>query len=126
MCYHFLVPYICIDLSIEGQLEHLSYTAHLTLALYIHNKACNNFIPMALYFDLILMVKNIFFCIAKAKINTPNNDFSIVLLGTDHLENLFGCLQTIIGNDANVDSYQLGLHLTGTMESANILALHPE
>ena len=120
------MPYICVDLSIEGQLEHLSYAAHLALALYIHDKARNDFIPTALYVDLILMVKNIFFCVAKAKIDTPNDDFSIVLLGTDRLENLFGCLRTIIGNDANVDSYQLGSRLTGTMVSANILALHPE
>ena len=33
---------------------------------------------------------------------------------------------TIIGNDANVDNYQLGTRLTGTVEAANILALHSE
>ncbi|KAF8265191.1 hypothetical protein EI94DRAFT_1772435 [Lactarius quietus] len=119
MCHHFLMPYICVDLSIEDQLEYLSYAAHLALA-------CNDFIPTALYVDLILMVKNVFFCATKAKIDTPNDDFNIILLGTDRLENLFGCLCTIIGNDANVDNYQLGSHLTGTMESANILAMHPE
>ncbi|KAH9040244.1 hypothetical protein EDB84DRAFT_1647330 [Lactarius hengduanensis] len=126
MCYHFLMPYICVDLSIGEQLEYLSYAAHLALVLYVHEKARNDFIPTALYVDLIMMVKNVFFCVAKAKIDTPNDDFSIVLLGTDRLENLFGCLRTIIGNDANVDNYQLGSRLTGTMESANILAMHPE
>ncbi|KAH9168605.1 hypothetical protein EDB89DRAFT_1909186 [Lactarius sanguifluus] len=126
MCSHFLMPYICVDLSIGEQLEYLSYAAHLALALYVHEKACNDFIPTALYVDLIMMVKNVFFCAAKAKVDTPNDDFSIVLLGTDRLENLFGCLRTIIGNDANVDNYQLGSRLTGTMESANILAMHPE
>ncbi|KAH9165187.1 hypothetical protein EDB89DRAFT_1858599 [Lactarius sanguifluus] len=126
MCSHFLMPYICVDLSIGEQLEYLSYAAHLALALYVHKKACNDFIPTALYVDLIMMVKNVFFCAAKAKVDTPNDDFSIVLLGTDRLENLFGCLQTIIGNDANVNNYQLGSRLTGTMESANILAMHPE
>ncbi|KAH9021614.1 hypothetical protein EDB85DRAFT_2278387 [Lactarius pseudohatsudake] len=126
MCSHFLMPYICVDLSIGEQLEYLSYAAHLALVLYVHEKACNDFIPTALYVDLIIMVKNVFFCAAKAKVDTPNDDFSIVLLGTDRLENLFGCLRTIIGNDANVDNYQLGSRLTGTMESANILAMHPE
>ncbi|KAH8976414.1 hypothetical protein EDB86DRAFT_2840993 [Lactarius hatsudake] len=126
MCSHFLMPYICVDLSIREQLEYLSYAAHLALVLYVHEKACNDFIPTALYVDLIMMVKNVFFCAAKAKVDTPNDDFSIVLLGTDRLENLFGCLRTIIGNDANVDNYQLGSRLTGTMESANILAMHPE
>lgn len=126
MCYHFLMPYICVDLSIQDQLEYLSYAAHLALVLYVHDKACNDFIPTTLYIDLIMMVKNVYFCVAKAKIDTPNDDFSIILLGTDRLETLFGCLRTIIGNDANVDNYQLGSRLTGTMESANILALHPE
>ncbi|KAH9003649.1 hypothetical protein EDB86DRAFT_2826236 [Lactarius hatsudake] len=126
MCSHFLMPYICVDLSIGEQLEYLSYAAHLALVLYVHEKACNDFIPTALYVDLIMMVKNVFFCAVKAKVDTPNDDFSIVLLGTDRLENLFGCLRTIIGNDANVDNYQLGSRLTGTMESANILAMHPE
>ena len=32
----------------------------------------------------------------------------------------------MVGNDANVDNFQLGTRLTGTMEAANILALHPE
>ena len=126
MCYHFLVPYICVDLSIEDQLEYLSYAAHLALVLYAHENACSNFLPSALYINLMIMVKNVFFCVAKAKIDTPNDDFSIVLLGTDCLENLFGCLRTIVGNDSNVDNYQLGSHLTRTMETANILALHPE
>ncbi|KAH8989846.1 hypothetical protein EDB83DRAFT_2480927 [Lactarius deliciosus] len=126
MCYHFLMPYICVDLSIEDQLEYLSYAAHLALVLYVHDNACSNFIPTALYIDLMMMVKNVFFCVAKAKIDTPNKDFNIILLGTDRLENLFGCLRTIVGNDANVDNYQLGSRLTGTMESMNILALHPE
>ncbi|KAH9031978.1 hypothetical protein EDB84DRAFT_1588501 [Lactarius hengduanensis] len=126
MCSHFLMPYICIDLSVGEQLKYLSYAAHLALVLYVHEKACNNFIPTALYINLIMMVKNVFFCAAKAKVDTPNKDFSIVLLGTDHLENLFSCLRTIIGNDANVDNYQLGLRLTRTMELANNLAMHPE
>jgi hypothetical protein len=41
MCYHFLMPYICVDLSLEDQLEYLSYVAHLALALYAHDKACS-------------------------------------------------------------------------------------
>jgi hypothetical protein len=126
MCYHILVPYICVDLSLEVQLEHLSYAGHLALVLYAHENACADFLPTTLYVDLILMIKNVFFCAAKAKVDTPDEDFSIVLLGTDRLENLFGCLRNMVGNDANVDNLQLGSRLTGTTEAANILALHPE
>ena len=126
LCYHILVPYLCVDLSLGDQLKHLSHTAHLALVLYAHKNACGSFIPTALYVDLVLMIKNVYFCVAKAKVDTPDKDFSIVLLGTDRLENLFGCLWTMVGNDANVDNFQLGTRLTGTMEAANILALHPE
>jgi hypothetical protein len=116
----------CNNLSLEDQLEHLSYAGHLALVLYSHENACGDFLPTALYINLILMIKNVFFSVAKAKVDTPEEDFSIVLLGTDHLKNLFGCLHTMVGNDTNVDNFQLGAWLTGTMESANILALHPE
>ncbi|KAH8977971.1 hypothetical protein EDB86DRAFT_3237290 [Lactarius hatsudake] len=70
---------------------------HLALVLYVHDNACGDFLPTALYIDIVLMIKNIFFCIVKAKVDTPNADFNIVLLGTDR-----------------------------TIEAANILALHPE
>ena len=111
---------------IGEQLEHLSYAGHLALVLYVHENVCGNFLPTPLYCDIILMIKNVFFCVTKAKVDTPNDDFNIILLGTDCLETLFGCLWTVVGNDTNVDSYQLSSQLTGTMESTSILALHPE
>ncbi|KAF8263204.1 hypothetical protein EI94DRAFT_1773013 [Lactarius quietus] len=126
LCCHILVPYLYVDLSLEDQLKCLSYAAHLALVLDAHDNTCSDFLPTALYVNLILMIQNVFFCVAKAKVDTPEEDFSIVLLGTDRLESLFGCLHTIVGNDTNVDNYQLGAWLTGTMEATNILALHPE
>ncbi|KAL0948706.1 hypothetical protein HGRIS_008840 [Hohenbuehelia grisea] len=74
----------------------------------------------------MIMVKNVYFSIAKAKIDTPKQKFWIILLGTDHLEILFGTLRTMVGNDTNVDAYQLGSRLTGTIEVSTILAKHPE
>ena len=65
LCYHLLVPYICVDMSIEDQLEHLSYAWHLALTLYVHDNACKDFLPTALYIDITLMFKNVFFCVAK-------------------------------------------------------------
>jgi hypothetical protein len=67
-----------------------------------------------------------FFCIAKAKVDHPMQPYFIVLLGTDHLESLFGILHTMVGNDANLDILQLALCVTATTEVSNILAKHPE
>ena len=121
--FHLVFPYICIDLSLSEQLEHLSAASHLALALY--KQAGKQFIPTGLYIDMMIMVKNIIFCIAKAKIDDPNGDFFPIQLGTDQLKELFGILRTMVGNDSNVDILQLVSQLAGTTEVANILARYP-
>jgi hypothetical protein len=114
LSYHLIFPYICVELSLFEQLEHLSAAMHLILALYVHNNAKSLFIPNALFIDIAIMVKNIFFCVAKAKIDHPCGPFFILLLGTDHLESLFGILCTMVGNDTNLDILQLALRVTAT------------
>jgi hypothetical protein len=126
LCYHLIFPYICVELTLSEQLEHLSAAVHLVLALYVHNDARSLFIPNALFIDIGIMVKNVFFCVAKAKADYPNQPFFIVLLGTDRLESIFGILRTMVGNDANLDILQLALRVTSTTEVSNILAKHPE
>jgi hypothetical protein len=71
------------------------------------------------------MIKNAYFCVAKTKADNPNGNFWVVLLGTDRLEVLYGILCTMVGNNANLDILQLGLHLTGTTEVSTILAKYP-
>ncbi|KAF7371921.1 hypothetical protein MVEN_00049800 [Mycena venus] len=97
--YHLIFPYICVDLTLSEQLEHLSAAAHLAL--------------------------NIYFCVAKAKVDDPDGNFWLILLGTDRLEQLFGILRTMIGNDRNLDILQLIERITGTTECANIFAKYP-
>ena len=99
---------------------------HLVLALYVHDDAKALFIPTALFVDIGIMIKNVFFCIAKAKTDHPTIPFFIVLLGTDRLETLFGIFHTMIGNNANLDMLQLALRVTAMTEVSNILAQHPE
>ncbi|KAF8176492.1 hypothetical protein BJ912DRAFT_857405 [Pholiota molesta] len=122
---HLLLPYICIDLSLSEQLTHLSSAAHLLMALFADNKATTKMMPTQLYVDIMIMVKNVYFCVAKAKVDNPNSKFWIILLGTDRLETLFGILRTMIGNDSNLDLLQLGLRLANTSEVATILAKYP-
>jgi hypothetical protein len=105
-------PYVCIELSLSEQIEHLSAAAHLALTLY--RLGGKQFIPTNFYIDLMIMIKNIIFCVAKAKIDDLDGEFFIILLGTDRLEELFGILRTMVGNDANLDILQLISHLAGT------------
>lgn len=122
--HHIVFPYLCVDLSLSEQLAHLSAAAHLALTLF--SEARKSFLPTLLYTDIMIMIKNVFFCVAKGKIDDPDGSFWIVLLGTDRLEELFGILRTMVGNDSNLDSLQLSHRLTGTIEVSNILAKHPE
>ncbi|TRM60790.1 hypothetical protein BD626DRAFT_603193 [Schizophyllum amplum] len=126
LCHHLTMPYICVDLSATEQIEHLSSAAHMVLALFVHDNAKGRFIPSSLFIDLMLMIKNLLFCIAKAKVDKPGSSFYAIQLGTDRLETLFGILRTMVGNDRNLDILQLALRVTGTTEVANILARHPE
>lgn len=123
LLYHIVFPYLCVDLSLSEQLEHFSAAAHLALILY--RSAGKEFIPTLLYTDLMIMIKNVFFCVAKAKVDNPQGKFFVVLLGTDRLEELFGILRTMVGNDANLDMWQLASRLTGTTQVSNILAKYP-
>ena len=121
---HTVFPYVCVDLSLSEQLEHLSAAAHLYLLLF--RRGGKNFIPTELYIDLMIMIKNVYFCVAKAKVDNPSGSFWIILLGTDRLEELFGILRTMVGNDVNLDILQLAERISGTTEVANIFAKYPE
>ena len=83
MSYYLMFPYLCIDLLLSKQLEHLSAAIHLIMALYVLDDAQSQFIPTILFVDISIMVKNTFFCVAKAKVDHPNEPFFLVLLGTN-------------------------------------------
>ena len=88
------MPYLNIDLSLREQLEYLSTAAHICLALFTHDSAHTKFMPSQLYGDIMIMIKNVYFCVAKVKVMHPAQDHSfwIILLGTDHLEVDFGII----------------------------------
>lgn len=79
-----LHAYLDVTLSLHAQLVKLSTAAHLILALYHTDKG--NFIPVQSYFDVMCMIKNVYFCVAKAQKDNPSGRFFIILLGTDGLE----------------------------------------
>ena len=126
LCYHMVFPYLCTELTLAEQLKHLSAAAHLLLVLYVHKDTRSHFILTPLFVDIGIIIKNMFFYVAKAKMNHPLDPFFLVLLGTNRLKTLFGILHTMVGNDANLDILQLALCVTATTEVLNILAKHPE
>ncbi len=121
---HLLLPYICVDFTLSEQLQHLSAAAHMNLILF--HAAKKDFFPTLLFVDIMIMIKNTYFCVAIGKVDNPEGLFHLILLRTDGLEKLFGILRTMVGNDANVDMLQLVTCLTGTTEVANILVRYPE
>jgi hypothetical protein len=80
-------------LSLHQQLVHLSAAAHLILSFYTKEKGGS--MPSQLFFDLMTMIKNVYFCVAKMQIDDPDGSFWIILLGSDPLEVLFGKVRTI-------------------------------
>ncbi|KAJ7814764.1 hypothetical protein B0H14DRAFT_3746965 [Mycena olivaceomarginata] len=123
LLYHFVSPYICVDFSLSEQLEHLSAAAHLALALF--RRDGKHFMASLLYTDIMIIIKNVYFCVAKTKVDDPMGKFWLILLGTDRLEELFGILRTMIGNDANCDMLQILDRLRGTTEVSTILTKYP-
>ncbi|TDL21390.1 hypothetical protein BD410DRAFT_724370, partial [Rickenella mellea] len=121
---HLLEPYTNVSLTLHEQLSHLSAAAHLVLAIYSSEKG--GFIPVQLYYDVMSMIKNAYFCVGKTQLDDPDGAFWIILLGTDGLEKVFGRVRTITGNDTNCDVLQLANRLDGAVNCTNIFALHPD
>ncbi|KAK0194400.1 hypothetical protein F5146DRAFT_1101975 [Armillaria mellea] len=103
---HLLMPYICVDLTLSDQLKHLSSAAHMILALFVEEMSS--------------------FASAKAQFDDPEGHFWLVLLGTDRLEEIFGNVRTMVGNNVNVDVLQLEERITRATEVSTILALYPD
>ncbi|KAF7369372.1 hypothetical protein MVEN_00265800 [Mycena venus] len=124
--YFLIMPYVCVDLDLATQLTYLSAAAHLLLDLFAHDNARTSFMPVQTFVNLMIMIKNVFFCVAKTKVDIPDGKFWLILLGTDRLEVLFGLIRSAVGPDSNVDLLQLASRSSGLCEIAVIMALHPE
>ena len=69
--------------------------------------------PTKLYLNIMIMIKNVYFCVAKTKVDDLDGNFWIILLGMDCLEVLYGIFHTMVRNDANLDLLQLVFVLLG-------------
>src|SRR5260370_3664421 len=107
ICYFLVWSFTDVMFCLWQQLEYLSAVSHLLLVLFQANPQRDKFMPTQLYTDTQLMIKNVFFCVAKEKIANPNGKIHIILLGTDRLETSFGILWTMVRIDANADILQL-------------------
>ncbi|KAF8308702.1 hypothetical protein DL93DRAFT_2219257 [Clavulina sp. PMI_390] len=126
LIYYTVSPYMDISLSLSEQLVRLSAASHLALYLFVKHETRSHFMNGQLYADLQIMIKNVFFCVAKQKELDNEGNFYIILLGTDRLETSFGTIRTMVGNDCHTDMLQLADRLTNTTLCQNIYAEHPE
>ena len=92
---HLTLPFVQMMLSLHKQLVHLSAVAHLATFFYTSHRARTKAMPSLTFKDIIILVKNAFFCVAKVKISTPDGEFYIILLGTDCLKSTFGVIHMI-------------------------------
>ena len=120
-----IMLYICVDLNLDEQLIQLSTAVHLALYLFSDNSVHTKFMPTQSYINIMIMVKNMYFCVAKIKVDNLSGKQFIIQLGTDRLETFFGLVQTAVGPNNNVDMIQLGSCASGLTEVAVILAHHP-
>jgi hypothetical protein len=114
--------YICVHLSMSEQLVHLSAAAHMCFALF--SAEGTKLMPTQLYIDTMIVIKNVYFCVAKAKVDDPSGKFYI-MLGADGLKLKFGILRKMVGNDRNIDMLQRGDRIRGATEVSTILAKMP-
>ena len=114
-----------VSLLLHDQLVHLSAAAHLLTFLFSSQNARSKAMPSLTFKDIVLLVKNVCFCVAKTKIRTPDDNFYLILNGTDRLGSTFGVVQSMVGNDANTDVLTLRYRLSHAVECLNILAEHP-
>lgn len=122
--FNLLTAYLDITLSLNDQLVRLSAAAHLILAIYHTDKG--EFIPVQTCFDVMCMIKSIYFSMAKTQVDDPSGSFWIILLGTDGLEKVFGQVRTMVGNDTHADQLQLTNQIDGAVQCVKILENHPE
>ena len=122
--FNLLTAYLDVTLSLNDQLVRLSAVAHLILAIYHTDKG--EFIPVQTCFDVMCIIKNIYFSIAETQVDDPEGSFWIILLGTDGLEKVFGQVRTMVGNDTYTDQLQLTKWIDGAVQCVNILENHPE
>lgn len=123
---HIVIPFIQVNLSLHDQLAHLSATAHLATFIYTVNGVQSKVLAVLTFQNIILLVKNAYFCVAKTKISVPDGKFWIILLGTDHLESTFGLVRSMIGTDQNTNMLQLSTRLSYAVECLNIFEKKPK
>ncbi|KAH9169245.1 hypothetical protein EDB89DRAFT_2115148 [Lactarius sanguifluus] len=110
---HLVLPFVQVSLSLHEQLVHLSAAAHLAMFLFTAKGARSKAMPSLTFKDLVLLVKNMYFCVAKVKIYTPDGDFYLILNGTDWLESTFGVCLNIFSEHPAWDHGPRHLHLCG-------------
>ncbi|GJN93512.1 hypothetical protein Rhopal_006569-T1 [Rhodotorula paludigena] len=107
------------EISLQVRLERLAEASFLLhFAFAAHG---DEFCGSELAHDTQAFIRSIYVAVAHVKTSTPEAPFFIFHDGTDRLEELFGVVRTIVGNDSNVDVLQLAESLSHALQAAWVL-----
>ena len=104
--HNFVEPFINPTLSLAHQVRHISICSHLLFCQYRLNRTA--FLPNPLYYDLQTAMKNIIFSIAKQLWLDSSMKFSLLDVGMDPIEVLFGMVRMCGGHNSAVN-YKQGI-----------------
>jgi hypothetical protein len=104
--HNFVEPFINPTFSLAHQVHYISICSHLLFCQYHLNRTA--FLPNPLYYDLQTAMKNIIFSIAKQLWLDSSMNFSLLDVGTDPIEVLFGMVCMCGGHNSAVN-YKQGI-----------------
>ncbi|KAI6010796.1 hypothetical protein F5J12DRAFT_692322, partial [Pisolithus orientalis] len=122
--HHLLKLFINTTLSLSQQVSYISTCCHLLFCQYQLNHA--SFLLNQLYYNIMMAVKNIIFCIMKQLWLDSSSKFSLLNVGTDQIEILFALICMCGGHNSAV-KYKQGMdHLHSACDISGVYLHNPD
>ncbi|KIO02068.1 hypothetical protein M404DRAFT_47472, partial [Pisolithus tinctorius Marx 270] len=122
--HHLVEPFINPALLLSQQVSYISTCSHLLFCQYHLNRA--SFLPNQLYYDIMMALKNVIFCIAKQLWLDSSSKFSLLNVGTDQIEVLFALIWMCGGHNSALN-YKQGIdHLRSACNISGVYSQNPD
>ena len=109
-------------MSIQEQLENISFAAHILLVL---QRDLKSFLPNQLYQDIQSTLEDAFYCATKWKLHHPDLPLYLMLCSNDVLERLFGNLRLKYRQCA-IDNLEIIYGARAMQACTNMMTKHPD